>query len=114
MWSDLPNQPIQATYILVLDPLYSRDWRGALLTLLAPTLPLVCRAKESAALVLLLISACKVVVAVETGALGGREAGVDEFPQATSKLSSPATTARPKVCTTHLDFTANFSLTATE
>jgi hypothetical protein len=61
-----------------------------------------------------MVSACNVVVAVKTGAVGGGEAGVDEFPQATSKVASPAAMARLKVFRTRLDFTANYSVTATE
>src|SRR5215472_2409855 len=79
MWSCLPNQPSQVTYILVFDPPARRDRSGSLLTLLAPTLPFVCRAKESAALVLLPVSACSVVVGAGTGLVGAGD--VDEvFP----------------------------------
>src|SRR5947209_18736837 len=63
MWSCLPNQPSHVTYILVFDSPGSRDLRGSLLTLPAPALPLVCRTNESAALVLLPVSACSVVAA---------------------------------------------------
>jgi hypothetical protein len=114
MWSDLPNQPSQVTYILVFDPLYSRDWSEPLLTLLALMLPLVCRAKESAALVLLLVSACNVVVAVMTGAVGAEERGADELPQATSKVARPNRVARLKACRTRLDFTDDYSVAATQ
>src|SRR5947207_7202625 len=87
MWSGLPNQPSHVTYILVFDPPGSRDRRGSLLTLPAPMLPFVCGANESAALVLLAVSACSVVVAPGTGFVGAD--GPDEFfaappPQAIS------------------------------
>jgi hypothetical protein len=77
MWSCLPNQPSHVTYILVFDPPGIRDRSGSLLTLLAPTLPFVCRAKESAALVLLAVSACSVVVGDGSGFVGA--GGGDEL-----------------------------------
>ena len=55
---------------------------GSLLTFPAPALPLGCRAKELAALVLLLVSACRVVLAEGMGPDGD---GVCELPQAASK-----------------------------
>src|SRR6266702_5028393 len=93
MWSCLPNQPSHVTYILVFDPPGSRDRSGSLLTLPAPTLPFVWRAKESAALVLLAVSACSVVVAPETGFVGPD--GADELffpppPQAISHMARHA------------------------
>jgi hypothetical protein len=75
MWSGRPNQPSQVTYILVFDPLYSRDRIGSLLTLAAPTLPFVCWTKESAALVLLPVSACRLVVVAGSELVGGIGAG---------------------------------------
>jgi len=101
MWSGLPNQPIHVTYILVFDPSWSRDRSGSLLTLPAPTLPFVCRAKESAALVLLPVSACSVVVAAGTGLVG--PGGADELlpPPPPQAVSDKARHALAREITTH-------------
>jgi hypothetical protein len=56
--------------------------------------------------VLLLVSACNVVVGVKTGGVGaGETTGVDERPQPTSKAVTPTMVARLKVCRALLDFT---------
>jgi hypothetical protein len=51
-----------------------------LLTLPAPRLPFVCRVKESAALVLLPVSACRVVVAAGPVGPGGADELVPPLP----------------------------------
>jgi hypothetical protein len=63
-----------------------------LLTLPAGAFPFVCRRKESAALVLLLLSALTVVLAVGNESTGGDDAlgPEDEDPQATRIARDPA------------------------
>src|SRR6185437_7571800 len=75
MCPDPPNQATMCAKIFVVDPGYSKDLREALLTLPAFVLPFVCATKESAALVLLPVSAMKVVVGVNVGLAGGGEGG---------------------------------------
>src|SRR5438067_13781915 len=101
MWSCLPNQPNQVTNILVFDPPESRDRSGSLLEFPAPRLPLVCRAKESAVLGLLPVSACSVVVGPGAGFVG--PGGPDEvfFPPPPQAVSDHAKHAPARETTTH-------------
>lgn len=66
---------------MVVEPEYKRERMGSLLTLAAPVLPLVCATKESAALVLLPVSAAKVVEGVILAGAGeGETVGVCGWP----------------------------------
>src|SRR5438094_2384779 len=75
MWLDPPNQPTRCAKICVVEPEYSSERIGSLLTFAAPALPLVACAKESAALVLLPVSAASVVVGLIDVDVGGWGAG---------------------------------------
>jgi hypothetical protein len=72
---------------------------GALLTLPAGGLPFVCRAKESAVLVLFPVSSCTVVVTPGSGLMGvggtPEPESPAEPPHATSIAIGPAKTATP-------------------
>jgi hypothetical protein len=69
--------------------------------------------KESAALVLLPVSACNVVVAVKPPLVGVEELDFDEFPQAAGKMVDPSRRTRLKTRQNRPDFTGN-SVAATE
>src|ERR1700758_619670 len=66
MWFVPPNQSIKGAYTSVLEPAYNKEETGSLLTLPAPALPLVWVVKVAAALVLLPLSAARVVVGLTT------------------------------------------------
>jgi hypothetical protein len=64
-WSPYPNHCTKCAYSLAVDPGYSSDWRGTLLTFPGEIFPLGCPGNVSEALVLLLVSTVRVVLGLK-------------------------------------------------